>query len=267
MNKNYHTFIDTDLFIHRLDTDEAIKSAAQYVFDNNHPSAMASFSLVEFKGNYIQDLILLHRKISDSDSLKRAYSRIRSTGGHRAQLMLTILISWINDFSQHPWSEARRELLTYLDTQIIISWEEFKRSVDLICDDLSCVRASENPDDDGEKWTVIHNCNENNTKCKIIEFMESFRTDLVKLIDKLNNLDSSLMTKELYKIRKVAGQTISKEFPWQENTCRQVGDLLIGLQSKIGQKLISSNYKEHSQLCGPLGYSFEEFPIAKIRSK
>lgn len=268
MNEKCHTFIDTDLFIHRLDIDDPVKLAAQAIFDNHHPSAMSSFSLVEFKGNYIQDLILLHKKILDSENLKTAGAKIRSTGGRRSWLMLAILFSWVNDFSPHPWSEARRELLTYLDAQIIISWEEFKQSVDLIYDDIFCSRASENPEDDGEKWNaVIHNCNENNTKCKIIEFMESFRSDLIKLVDKLNDLDNPLMTDELYRIREVAQQTISEKFPWQRNICRRVGDLLIGLQSKMGQKLISSNYKEHSQLCGPLGYSFQEFPLAKIRSK
>lgn len=269
MNNDKHVFLDTDLFIHRLDIDDSINSAAKDIFANNHPSAISSFSLVEFKGSYIHDLILLHRKISDSDSFKRAVARIRSTGGRRANLMLAILISWINDnFLPRPWAEARRELLTYLDAQIAASWEEFLNSVDRIYNDIDCSRSAENPDDDGEKWNAaIPNCNENNTKCKIIEFMESFHADLQKLVNKLNDLDSSLMTKELYRIRKVVEQTINSKFPWEGKTCRQVGDLLIGLQSKMGQKLISSNYKEHSQLCVPLGYVFQEFPVAKIRSK
>jgi hypothetical protein len=182
--------------------------------------------------------------------------------------MLSILISWIDNFCPRPWEEARRQLLTYLDAQITVSWEEFLNSVDRIFNDIDCSRSSENPDDDGEKWTAtIPHCNKDNTKCKIIKFMESFHSDLKKLVDGLYALDSSLMTKELYKIRDVAEHTINSKFPWEGNTCRQVGDLIIGLQSKIGQKLISSNSKEHSQLCVPLGYTFQEFPVAKIRSK
>ncbi|MBI4632266.1 MAG: hypothetical protein HY742_00010 [Deltaproteobacteria bacterium] len=141
-------------------------------------------------------------------------------------------------------------------------------SIDRIYDDFNCSRATEYPDDDGEKWNVaIPSCNKDNTTCKITEFMGSFHTNLKMLVDELNNLNPSLMTKELYRIRKVAEQTINNQFPWEGKTCRQVGDLLIGLQSKVGQKLISSNYKEHSQICVPLEYVFQEFPVAKIRSK
>jgi hypothetical protein len=264
-----HVFLDTDMFIHQHDIDDSIKSAAKAIFINTHPSAISSFSIVEFKGNYIQDLILLHRKISDSDSFRRAVARIRSTGGRRYNLMLAILISWIDEnFKTRPWEESRRELMTYLDTQITVSWEEYLNSVDRIFNDIDCSRFVESPDDDGEKWTaIIPKCNENNTKCKIIKFMESFHSDLQKLVNALHSLDSSEMTKELYKIRDVAELTISGKFPWKGHTCRQVGDLIIGLQSKIGQRLISSNSKEHKQLSVPLGYNYQKFSVTEIRSK
>ncbi len=232
---------------------------------------MSAFSLVELKGNYISDLILLRRKVSDSDSLERAYVRIRRTGGRKSGLMLAQLICLLGglSFPINPWVEARRVLITHLDAQIAASWEEFRSSVDQVFDDFRCSRAAEEPQDHGDRWsTTIPQCRQDNTRCYIIAFMRSFNKELNKLVDLLTNLDTALMTRELEQIKRVAEDTLNNNrFPWEKNTCRQIGDLLVGLQSKVGCKLISSNNKEHSQMHLPLEYVFHKFPIVEIRSK
>lgn len=270
-DRKSYTFFDTDLQLHRLNPDPSLRSAALTEFKTTRPNAMCAFSLVELKGNYIQCLVLLRRKISDSDSLERAYARIIASGGRRSQLMLAQLISWLGgvNFPINPWQEARNALLTHIDAQIEISWEEFQNSVDFVADDFHCSRAAEAPEDDGEKWSAtIPYCREGNTNCQIVSFMRRYKTELERLVSTLDKLDSVIFTAELHKINKTANQTIEKNnFPWQGNTCRQVADLLIGLQSKSGKELLSSNYKEHAQMHKPLGYAFREFPMAKLRSK
>ncbi len=90
----------------------------------------------------------------------------------------------------------------------------------------------------------------------------------IRLVDVLNSLNPEKKTKELAKIKRVVEETLQNDqFPWRGWNCRKVGDLLIGLQSKAAQELLSSNYKEHRILCAPLNYNFREFPITKIRSK
>lgn len=261
-------FIDTDIFIHRLDPDPALNKAANKIFNNNHPSAISAFTLLELKGSYIQSLILLRRKVYESDNILIAYAKIRRTGGRESQLMFARLINWIGDFLPHPWNEAKRELLTHLDTQINNVWDSFKNSINTIYDDFECTRASESPKDEGDVWNVsIPQCRESNTKCKITEFMSLYHSELNNLINHIDNLDHSIQTKELKSIRDAAKKTINNGFPWREKICRQVGDLLIGLQSKAGSKLISSNYREHAQLHIPLGYVFEHFDVVQIRTK
>jgi hypothetical protein len=90
---------------------------------------------------------------------------------------------------------------------------------------------------------------------------------LKALVDKLDSVDSTALTEELRRIRRVASETVEKTYPWQGTTCRSVGDLLIALQSKVGKVLISSNYKEHGQMHEPLDYRFRKFPLSDIRSK
>jgi hypothetical protein len=265
-----YTFLDTDLHIHRLDFDPSVKRAAEAVFRDNRPAAISAFSLVELKGNYIQALVLLHRKVFDAESFERAVARIRSTGGRRSALMLAQLISLLGgvEYKINPWSEARHQLLTYLDAQIEASWEEFRASIDRIFDDFECTRATEPPTDDGEHWSApVPHCTEANTRCRISDYMKGQTNVLKSLVDKLASLDSGALTKELRRIREVASETIDETYPWQGTTCRSVGDLLIALQSIIGKSLISSNYKEHGQMHKALGYTFQEFPISDIRSK
>ena len=270
MNNATYTFLDTDLHIYRLDFDPSVKEAAQAVFETNYPTAISAFSLVELKGNYIQNLILLHRKISDADCFARACAKIRNAGGRRSSLMLAQLMNLLGgiDFQINPWSEARRQLITYLDAQIEVSWEEFRSSVDNIFNDFECTRAKEPPTDDGERWSAsVPHCTEANTTCIVVNYMKTHIDDLKRLLETLTTLDTKLMTQELRRIRDVTVETIKNKYPWKGTTCRLVGDLLIALQSKSGKILISSNYKEHAQMCAALGYTFKEFPISSIRSK
>jgi len=265
------TFFDTDMYIHKLSPDLPVKEYVEKEYLNNKPSAMSEFSLVEFKGNYIACLILLRREINSSDSIESAYSRIQNSGGRKASLMLAQLIKWIgtSNLPVKQWEKTQNMLLTYLDSQIAITWEMFLNSVDKIERQFDCTRAKEEPQDNNGNWSAtIPKCRDNNTNCKITEFINSYFKEIEKLYTDLNNLPLERKTKELEKIHKISQQIIKKQkFPWQGTTCRQHGDLLIGLESKMGICLISSNYKEHSVLSESLGYSFKHFEISKIRSK
>jgi hypothetical protein len=169
----------------------------------------------------------------------------------------------------HPWVEAQRELLVYIDAQIASSWEEFHIMTDYIIDDLQCTRAGEDPEDDSGIWTVsIPHCKPNNTKCAIRSFMNTFLDQLKVLVSGLSSRDRSTLTEELRQILATAQETINQgKFPFEGRTCRSVADLIIGLQSIHTKALVSSNYKEHQILHKFLGYHFLQFPLAAIRSK
>lgn len=271
MKQTDHTFIDTDIQIHGICPDPPVRIAVERELISSKPIAMSEFSLVELKGNYIQNLVLLRRKVDDSDSFELAYSRIKNTGGRRATLMLAQLIKWLGgtSFPINPWPTARSLLLTHLDTQILASWKEFQKKADKIFDDFKCTRAKENPEHVRGNWyTAIPRCSTKNSKCKINDFMMKFRSELEDLVDYVDDLDAEENTKELIKISDIAKKTLrDSNFPFEGQTCRQIGDLLIGLQSKSGKALLSSNHKEHSHLQKPLSYNYRQFPIAKIRSK
>lgn len=265
------TFFDTDMFIHKLSIDPPVRISAQKEFIENRPSAMSEFSIVEFKGNYIACLILLRRKICDSASVETACSRIQNSGGRRAKLMLAQLFKWLGgfDFPIKPWEKAQNMLLTHLDAQIEIVWETFLNSVDRIERQFNCTRATEEPQDNNGEWTAtIPKCRRNNANCKIKKFLINFLSEIKILSSELEKLSPEKKTKELEKIHKISKQLIEHDkFSWEGSTCRQIGDLLIALESKTGIGLLSSNYKEHSILSKSLDYNFIQFEVAKIRSK
>lgn len=272
MSTQNYTLFDTDLQIHRLSNDPSVRKATQKEFVESRPSAMSSFSMVELKGNFIQNLILLHRKISDSNSLEIAFAKIQNTGGRKSVLMLSQLFYVLGgiEFKVKPWNEAKNLITTILDSQIECSWRVFKQNVDMVLDDFKCTRAEEAPYDNNGKWNApIRKCNESNTRCSVDRFLKKYSIELAKLIHTLRHQSNdNLKTRELDHILKVAERTIKgRDFLKGNWTCRKIGDLLIGLQSKVVRELVSSNYKEHSVLSSSLGYSFREFPIAQIRSK
>jgi hypothetical protein len=101
----------------------------------------------------------------------------------------------------------------------------------------------------------------------VVRYIAGHTDNLKTLLEALASINPAEVTKELNRIREVAAKSVKNTYPWEGTTCRSVGDLLIALQSKSGKVLISSNYKEHAQMCAPLGYKFKEFPVSSIRSK
>lgn len=269
MIEKAHSIFDTDMHIFRKHPDLPIKQAAQKMFDFERPTAMSAFSLVELKGNYIQDLILLRRKVWESTTFPLAMIKIGNSGSRKSRLMLLQLISWLGgaEFEINPWQEAKRQLITHLDAQIVVSWQEFQTSVDTIFDDFNCTRASESPNDDDGTWHAsIPWCQKGNTKCTIVAFIKQY-LDILNDFDKL--IDAIPLNAELLRIKKVVKQTIETSiFPWQGSQCRSVGDLLIGLQTKArNAQLITSNINEHDVLSQILGYSILKFPVSEYKTK
>ncbi|MFH0899702.1 MAG: hypothetical protein V2A73_03640 [Pseudomonadota bacterium] len=71
--------------------DDRVRTEAEKLRGDLAPVSVSAFSLVEFKGSYIQDLVLLRRKVADSLSLKESFHRVQATGGRKASRMLAML--------------------------------------------------------------------------------------------------------------------------------------------------------------------------------
>ena len=257
------TFFDTDMHLFRFYPESPTRHAAEKEFSQSSPTAMASFTLVEIKGNYIQSLKLLSKKVAQSDSAGELWEKIDRSQYRRLKLLFMhvfIILSKTNTPLSN-WAEAKGFILTYLDAQIAGTWIEIKGFVDTIVDDLNCDRAKEGPESDNAGWNVrIPKCNNSNTNCYVVEFLDKFNMELEKLESALSLLSAGNLTKELNSIRTVILKAKENgSFPWEGTTCRGIGDLLIGLQSRNGKELVSSNYKEHNHLHGPLGYNYRRF--------
>ena len=265
--KNWWLF-DTDMLLHSLSPDDAVREAVENTRALNAPIAVSAFSQVELKGNYIQDLLLLRRKINDSDSLRNCVARINATGGRRLVRMFAQLAQLMSqaDLAPGNWSALKHKLVVILDGQVPIVWDTVASSLGEIVDDFECDRAAEAPQVVGQDWTAsIPQCAVHNTTCSSCR--SSICTPkLLRHWTRLWNLWAR-QTAELERIHSVIeGTRLDGRYPWEGRTCRRIADLLIGLQSKAGKGLISSNKAEHTALSEGAGYEFREFPIAKIRT-
>jgi hypothetical protein len=226
---------------------------------------------VEFKGNYIQDLVLLRRKVQTSAAIDEAFARVLNTGGRKSQLMLAQLVRWLGgvSFALRPWDRVQGKLLAYLDAQVLASWHEFSADLDALSDELECTRASEAPALKRGQWSAaIPRCAPRNTTCRVVQFMRDHSAALAALLRAAEGWTETQRTAELDRILAVAKtMTESGRFEWHGTACRRIGDLLIGLQAIGSARLISSNYREHGPLSEALGYSLVTFPVADIRQK
>ena len=266
--KNWWLF-DTDMLLHSLSLDDAVRAEVENTREGSAPIAVSAFSQVELKGNYIQDLLLLRRKIDDSDSQPNCVARIIATGGRRLARMFAQLAQLQSEADLAPgnWSTLKCMLVVLLDGQVPIVWNSVATSLGQIVDDFECDRAAEPPQVVGQDWTaIIPKCAVYNTTCSIVAFFDTHAKSLEKLDEVLESLGAA-KTAELERIHSVIKSTrLSGRYPWEGKTCRRIADLLIGLQSKAGKGLISSNKAEHTALSEGADYEFREFPIAKIRA-
>jgi len=260
---------DTDMQIHRLGLDPSLRAAADAKRTQRSPVAVSAYSLLEFKGNYIADLILLRRKVADSSSIKEACARVFASGNRKTELMLAQLVGLLDDTGfdfKGVWSSAQGVLVTAIDAEVVTAWAWFKTSVDRFVDDLNCTRAAEAPRQEKGHWLNERpDCRKDNTKCRVVELMKENETRLQALLVALKA--AGTLTDELEKIVTVLEQTARKEFPWQGKTCRSVGDLLISLHAPPRKGLVTSNRAEHGIMAMPLGYALDVLPVGGTRLK
>lgn len=261
--------VDTDIQIHSLIGDKSVVDAVISLKNQHSPCALSAFSKVEFKGNVIQDLCLVVRKIKDSDSIAEAVQRILATGGRKTSRMFALLCQHFEMDFTRPWTQVQGQLMTILDSELFVLWKKFTNGITNILDEFNCSRAKEEPVFQGNvRNTSIPRCRLDNTNCSIRQFFNHHLDELKELNRYLSNIPTGELTSELKVIVDVIEETITQgDFPWHGTTCRRIGDLLIALQSKQCEGLISSNKKEHALMHSSLGYSFIEFPVAKYRLK
>lgn len=260
---------DTDMLIHRNDLDGAVASGARAIEAELGPVSIAGFSKVEFKGNEVQSLVLLRNKVKGSDDFSSAVSRIRNTGGRKAALMLSEFLRFLGGTSLavNPWPPLQSKLLVVIEGQILALWHEIS-SFDTF-DGLNCTRAKEKPrlTLTGECDVQIPKCTKTNVSCDIDGFLDSHRVRLESLRQHLRTMPTDLLTDELERVGKAIDEALAGGLAWGGSRCRSIGDLLIGLEATKAKGLVTSNYKEHTQLSAALGYRLKLFPIADVRRK
>lgn len=261
---------DTDMALFTLIGGPAESAAANEYRATYSPSYLASYSKVEIKRTYFQGLALLRSKVLSSESLHDTFGRIQAVGGRKAIRMLAALFKFVDGpVPSQPWAPLQSRLVTLIDSQLSSVWVSIQQAYDSIADSIKCTRAQESPSHDGRTWNmVIPDCRDSNTNCRVNEFFVSQTDRLRNLQTILNNAPPGELTSELEEIRRIITETIERQaFPWREHACKQVGDLLIGLQAAQGIGVVSSNKKEHKILSDGLGYEYKEFPLASIRRK
>ncbi len=261
--------VDTDIQIQRRIGDPAVRRAAESFCDERLPLAACEFSLVEFKGSYIQDLLLLRYKVHDSDSIAEALHRIINSSDRKRGRMLAHIAQMIELDLSSPWPGVKGILLATIDAQIATAWDDFADGLSEITRDFRCTRAEEAPKARGKGWDArIPRCRSLNTRCTIAEFMSARLPVLEEVTAVLDDLRPDQRTKELTRINSVARETISAgAYPWQGTTCRSVGDLLISLQSASHRALLTSNAREHVPLSKAVANEVDVFPVAEYKLK
>lgn len=267
MNAIQFWLFDTDIQIHRLLGDPDVRRAAEAMRTSLAPVAVTAFSRLEFKASYIQDLLLLWQKVRRSSAFEQVVYRVHNVGGRRASRMILQLTMLMKLDLTAPWPKVQGQLLTRLDSQVLLAWKRFTDSVDELLDELNCTRSSESPTVVKDCWrAAVPHCTDRNSSCEIARFMKSHISELKKLVATLES--AGPISDELQVIREVAKEIVrTGRYKRGSRRCRSFGDLLIALHAMGCKGLLSSNKKEHDLLSHGLGYVFQEFPYASLRMK
>lgn len=263
--------LDTDIQIHRLAIDSGLRTAAEAKRVARTPVAVTAYSLLEFKGNYIADLILLQRKVKDSADIEEVFARVAASGNRKHALMVAQLVKLARAIGFNfaapvsDWPQAQGAMLTLIDGEITSVWHWFKSSVDRFVDDLDCTRATEHPFQDRGGWVNERpHCTTKNTKCRIVQLFKDNDVALRALLAALKS--AGAITKELTDIVEVLEAAAKLgSVQWEGRTCRAIGDLLIGLHAPPRQGLVTSNSAEHSSIAPALQYNVDLLTVGGTR--
>jgi len=250
-------FLDTSAHFNRQSLDGEVRRQIEELVGAARITASSTYSRLEFKLSFLQDLAYLHGKLRRLRSIPAVYAELSRLPSPYHDRKLRRTLAHLARFHQDvPGGDAARvdAMLLSIEAAAPALWEWFDESVDYLTDGTGCVRSKEGPRLIRGHLDVTHKaCRPTVVRCRIHKFFTENKSSFEKLAAEIDALSDGEKTRELAMIREIVGRAVADStILCDDRQCRRFGDALIGVDGKGFPSIASSNLREFTIICKAL---------------
>jgi len=213
----------------------------------------------EFKRRHLKELAYLHRVSCDVQSIQEVNRRIEKLPPQQ-QRKARICQQVVNTIDEQADDKDRLERLRlYCLEMLRYGWADvLKRWYLVPFSRCACARYPIQERKNGQFQFGSDMCSKTGNECGIVEFLESKRSLIEKIMEYLGSTPSGTnqgeKSAELQRAEEFIREfLVSSSAVRSKNPCSTVGDLLIALESADVPNFYTKNAKESQHLCRVLG--------------
>ena len=255
-------FLDTSAQFNRQSLDEEVRQEIEGLVGAARITASSTFSRLEFKLSFLQDLAYLHGKLRRLRSIPAVYADLSRLPSPYYDRKLRRTLAHLARFYQDlPGGDATRvdAMLLSIESAALALWDWFDESVDYLTDGTGCVRSKVGPRFIREHLDVTHKeCRPPEIRCRIHRFFTENESSFDKIAAEIDALPPEKRTRELTVIREIIRQAgANPAVLCDDRQCRKFGDAIIGVDSNGFPAIASSNLREFTLICKALGKTLQ----------
>ena len=258
--------------VDRLCKGNEAKNKVKKILSNYEKSFTSNYSKMEFKKGFLQNLIYLHGKVSNSKSLADVYEAISKLSSTPKRNLLGTVLEALHTFYRYspkvkvsdihkkygditPEEYQKEMIESFLNLLIQRSWTKFDNLVDEMINPTKCFVDIQPPE---KKNNIFNNknrtCDKSMKECEIRKFFNDNYEIFSKILQKLKEIDdpdteTKNRTKSLKTILRVPKRSVI------EKDCWKCGDAIMSVEAPEDSDIFNNNQKHFTPICEAIGKS------------
>ena len=250
-------FLDTSAHFNRQSLNPQVRQQIEDLVASAPITASSTYSKLEFKLSFLQDLAYLHGKLRNYRSIPAVFAHLsRLPSPYHDRKLRGALAHLARFYQDVPGGDQATvdAILLSIENTALTFWDWFDESVDYLTDGTGCVRSKEGPRFIRGLLDVTHRaCRVTDVRCRIHKFFAENKTSFEKVAAEIDALPDADKTNELKAIRQIVGRAVADPTVLcDDRICRRFADALIGVDGKGFPAIASSNLREFTVICKAL---------------
>jgi hypothetical protein len=166
-------FLDTTAHFNRQSTRQEVREEIDRLISSVRITGTSTYSRLEFKRSFVQDLAYLHGKLRQFRSLRAAFGHLSRLQPRQHRKLSRVLAHLERFYQDAPGGEREtvEAILLAIEANALTVMEWFDESVDYVADGTGCVRSKEIPRlIRGHLDVAVRSCRVEDVRCRIHRF-------------------------------------------------------------------------------------------------
>lgn len=251
-------FVDTSVIIARLLHPEQTRARINKRLQESQVFSSLGVR-AEFKRRVLREALYLMKQIANRSTLAEVIRHVTQALGHPGQnrkrniCLLTLAGLFEKTIACNTEDDRKERALRLLKNLVLFGLDDFERQLSKLLKSSGCSAGISRITEQKEFTRYDfdpQDCKSCNS-CGVAHFFELNKDKLTAIAEYLRTIES--LTEELKRIQKILDEYLADPATLSKvNVCKEVGDLLIAIESSEIENFYTMNYKESQHLARPL---------------